>query len=108
MSLKTIVNRLKSMNSQNVCFGMSSPLDDLQERQRKIFLRGMSKYALNLYERNKDIKNFTKLALSDPEDKSHDGLVKSLLNSGKIVDALDSNNIMELSENEKLLDDLDL
>ena len=106
MSLKSIVNRLKSINSQNVCFGMSSPFEDMQEQQRKIFLRGMSKNALNLFERNSDIKKFTKLALSDPEDKSHENLMYSLVRNGKIIDVSDSNKISALSRNEKLLDDL--
>ena len=106
MSLKNIVNRLKSMNSQNICFGMSSPVEDWHEEQRKIFLRGMSKYALNLYERNKDIKTFTKLAMSDPEDKSHEKMVADLVKDGKILDTTDTDKIFDLSSNEKLYDDL--
>jgi len=108
MSLKNIVNRLKSMNSQNICFGMSSPIEDLHEQQRKIFLRGMSKYALNLYERNKDIKTFTKLAMSNPEDKSHERMVSSLVKEGKILDTTNTDKILELSSNKKLYDDLGL
>ena len=102
MSLKNIVNRLKSMNSQNICFGMSSPVEDWHEEQRKIFLRGMSKYALNLYERNKDIKTFTKLAMSDPEDKSHEKMVADLVKDGKILDTTDTDKIFDLSSNKKL------
>ena len=106
MSLKSIVNKIRSMNTQNVYFGMSSPIDDLHEKQRKIFLRGMSKYALELYVKKNDIKNFTKLALSDPEDKKQEDVLSSMIKSGKIADVLDDSMASKLSENEKLLEDL--
>ena len=71
------------------------------------FLVRMSKHAVNLYERQCDVKNFSKLVLSDPENTSHNELVEALLKKD-VLDPLSDEVIKELSDNEDLLRDLDL
>ncbi|MBR1461075.1 hypothetical protein IJ596_05535 [bacterium] len=105
-SLKSIVKKIRTMNSQNTYFGATSPIEDLHDKQRKIFLRGMSKYALDLYVRKKDIKSFTKIAMSNPEDNSQEDIVDSLIKSGKVSDIISGSAVDRLSSNKKLLDDL--
>ena len=72
-----------------------------------VFMNKMSERALNLYEKQCDIKNFTKLALSDPENNSHNELVSKLLKED-VLDPLSEEVIKELSDNEDLLRDLGL
>ena len=86
---------------------VTEPLDCNHADTENLFLSKLSKHALKLYERQCDIKNFTKLALSDPQNTSHNDLVKDLLNDG-VIDPLDDSLIEELSKNDDLLSDLDL
>lgn len=67
----------------------------------------LSTTAMNLYQREKDIAQFNDLALSDPEDLSHDQLVSDLKDKG-IVDPFSDEALQALLENEKLLKDLEL
>ena len=40
----------------------------------------ISREAFQMYQKDLDVKNFTNLALSDPEDTSHNDIVKNLIN----------------------------
>lgn len=71
------------------------------------FFKIISKRALNLYERQCDVKKFSKLVLSDPENNSHEALVDELLKTG-VKDWLDDSNLDNLCDNQKFLDDLGL
>ena len=71
------------------------------------FLNKLSAHALNLYEKKCDIKNFTKLVLSDPENTSHNKLVEELFKD-KVLDPLEEKIIKELADNEALRRDLGL
>ena len=71
------------------------------------FIKKISEHALKLYERKCDIQNFTKLAMSNPENTSHNNLVKELLQKN-ILDPLSDEVIKRLASNEDLLNDLDL
>lgn len=82
---------------------ISSPAEELKKESRNSFLRGLSKHALNLYVKKSDIKNFTKLALSNPEDKSHNKLVEEL----DIIDPW-GDDLFDLANNENFLKDLGL
>lgn len=66
----------------------------------------ISDEAINLYERDKDIAQFNALAMSNPEDLSHEEIIANLFNSGA-SDPLSAEAIEGLSNNQKLLDDLD-
>lgn len=71
------------------------------------FLTSMSKHALKLYEKQCDIKKFTKLAMSVPEDASYDERIEQLIKDG-ILDPFEDSVIEELAKNQDLIDDLDL
>jgi len=67
----------------------------------------ISKTAVDMYQRELDIKNFTKLATSDQENTSHNDLVEKLFAKG-VVDVFEDNIIASLSQNKSLLQDLNL
>ena len=71
-------------------------------------LKILSKRVINLYERSSDINKFTKLALSDSEDKSHEQIVENILKEENLPNDLFDNNLDELIENQKFIDDLGL
>ena len=75
---KRLAKQLKTERVENSCFPMSSPVNSLKEQTKNTFLRSLSKHALNLYERKTDINNFTRLALSNPENTSHNKIVNEL------------------------------
>lgn len=80
---------------------VSSPFERIKNTAKTNILKSLSEHALNLYQRKTDLKNFTRLALSDPQDKSHNELIK---NAG-----LDEYDILfDLSNNDEFLKDLGL
>ena len=105
---KKLAKQLKSESLKSSAVPMSLPVEKFKDKARCIFLKSMSKHALDLYERKTDINNFTKLVLSDPENVSHNELVKDLLADGEVVDLLSEESFFELSENKRFLDDLGL
>ena len=86
---KNLVRQLKE-SKKNCSERMTSPFE---EKSKRNFLNNLSEHALNLYERKTDIKKFTKLVLSDPENDDFKELTEKLF---------------DLSENEKFLRDLGL
>ena len=78
----------------------SSPIEDHKNYLKKSFLHGWTKHALELYVKQNDIKRFSQLVLSNPEDESHNMLVEDILSEEK--------EFSKLLENEKFLKDLDL
>lgn len=97
---KQLVNQLKIKKPANTSF-TSSPLDNIKRSAQKRILKSLSEQALNLYQKKTDIKKFTKLAMSDPENISHNDLVKEA--------GLDEYDILfDLSNNEEFLKDLGL
>lgn len=98
------VERLANTKTQ----AMSLPIESFKDKAKLTFLKSLSKHALDLYERQTDINNFTKLALSDPENLSHNKLVKDLIDSGEVSDLLDEESYFELSDNKRFLEDLGL
>ena len=103
---KRLAKQLKAERVENSCFPMSSPVTSLKEQTKNSFLRSLSKHALNLYERKTDINNFTRLALSNPENTSHNLIVEELF--GKDGDPFAEDALFTLSENERFLKDLGL
>ena len=83
-----------------------STLPDNNAKQS--LLRKLSKSALNLYVKHSDIKNFTKLALSDPENLNHEKLVQDLIEKGEISDIMSDKSIVDLIDNDEFLKDLGL
>lgn len=65
----------------------------------------ISDNAIKLYQRDLDLKKFTSLTLSDPEDISHDQIVASQIENGVIQ--FNDNDVVEgLFNNPKFLKDL--
>ena len=105
---KKLAKQLKAERSENTCFPMSSPVKSLKEQTKSSFLKSLSRHALNLYERKTDINNFTRLALSDPENTSHNAIMDELFGKEGFVDPVSEDSLFSLSENEKFLKDLGL
>ena len=99
-----LAKKLNIKTGKHSAQSVGNPIESNVESK---FLNSMSKHALKLYEKKCDIKNFTKLALSDPENTSHNERVEKLLQEG-VFDPLEESVIEELSKNKKLLDDLGL
>ena len=65
----------------------------------------ISDAAIKLYEREQDVKKFTKLALSDEDDRSADALVVSKAMNGEI--SIDDNDaLFDLLSNEDFLNEI--
>ena len=75
---------------------------------KQSLLRKLSNSALSLYIKHSDIKKFTKLVLSDPENNEHEKLVADLIEQGKISDIMCNKSVLDLTENEKFMNDLGL
>ena len=103
--LKKLVQQLKS---QNVKSSLAiSPFEEAKERTKNDFLKKISQHVLSLYERQSDINKFTKLALSDPENTSHNDIVSELFGNG-VDDFGDENEIYKLIDNDRFRKDLGL
>ena len=99
--LKKIAVQLNLKKSQKSDGFATSPLEEDKQTERKNLLKTLSERALNLYQKRTDIKKFTKLTLSNPEDLSHNELVKE-----KELDEYDI--LFDLSNSEEFLKDLGL
>lgn len=67
----------------------------------------ISNEAINLYQHEQDVKQFNTLAMSDPEDLSHEEIISNLFSKG-VTDPFSDETIGELSGNQDLLNDLSL
>ena len=106
MMFKKLVQKL-NIDKEKSSSAAINPIDvDFDDRKHD-FLKKLTKNALNLYEKKCDIKNFTKLALSDPENTSHNEIVNELSNKG-VIDPADDEKLLELSDNRRFLRDLGL
>jgi len=65
----------------------------------------ISQNAMKMFQRDLDIKKFTKLAVENPEDISYLERMQELFQSG-VVDAFEDDIFSELANNSKLWDDL--
>lgn len=77
------------------------------ERTGNEFFGGLTKKAVKLYEKECDIKNFSKLVLSNPEDTSHNELVNNLFDDG-VTDPFVDEKLSMLADNKRFLKDLGL
>ena len=106
MMFKKLVQKL-SLERQKHNSVATNPLSVDFDNRKSIFLDKLTKTAVNMYERNCDIKNFSKLVLSNPENDSHNKIMDELFSRG-VVDPSDDERLLELSENSKFLRDLGL
>lgn len=65
----------------------------------------ISDEAVNLYTKEQDVKQFNTLAMSNPEDLSHEEIISNLFSNG-VTDPYSNDVIEELASNKKLLSDL--
>lgn len=86
---------------------MTSPFELDRNALKNEFLDNLSKKAINLYAKQKDIKRFTKLVLSDTENTSHNDIVNKLLENG-VIDPLEDEKLKKLADNSRFLRDLGL
>lgn len=84
-----------------------NPLEVDFDERKSLFLNKLTHNAVNMYERKCDIKKFSELVLSNPENTSHDKLVETLFEQG-VIDPCDDIKLMELSDNRRFLRDLGL
>ena len=103
MVFKKLAQKLAS-DRQKYTGTATNPIDSFDKHA---FLNKLTNNAVELYERKSDIKKFTKLVLSDPENTSHNNIVNSLFSKGAI-DPEDDEKLMELSDNKRFLKDLGL
>ena len=101
---KKLAQQLKAQNLENKYSSVSSPIQNSENP----FLKNLSKHALNLYEQKTDVKNFSKLALSDPENSSHNQIMDKLFRYGDVIDPFEESKLFDLSDNEHFLRDLGL
>lgn len=67
----------------------------------------ISHEAINLYQNEQDVKQFNSLAMSDPEDMSHEEIIAGLFNKG-VSDPFSDEALQETAGNQRLLEDLSL
>ena len=85
-----------------------APVDAIKKNTSKNTSTHGEKNERYVYERKTDINNFTRLALSDPENTSHNTIVDELFRQEDTVDPFSEDALFSLSENEKFLKDLGL
>ncbi len=106
MMFKKLAQKLNLEKKKHTSAAIN-PLDVDFEGRKSVFLNKLTKTAVNMYERKCDIKNFTKLALSDPENDSHNKIMDELFAKG-VIDPSDDDKLLELSDNTRFLKDLGL
>ncbi len=107
MIFKKIAEKLNIDKNKKSTSAAINPIDVNFEQRESIFLNKLTRNAVKLYEREKDIRNFSKLVLSDPENTSHIDMVNELEQQG-IINLTDDEKLLELSDNKRFLRDLGL
>lgn len=104
---RKLVSKINNQKKQKAVQGMINPISAGFEPAKNDFLDGLSKRAVEMFEKQCDIKNFLKLALSDMENLSHNEIMQEMVNKG-VVDPFEDEKLAELANNEKFLKDLGL
>lgn len=107
MIFKKLAQRLSDEREKRTSLAMNPIEVDFEHRQ-SIFLNKLTKTAVDLYEKQADVKKFTKLVLSDPENTSHNKLVDALFSHGIVSVNEDDEKLLKLSDNKRFLKDLGL
>jgi hypothetical protein len=100
---KKLAMQLKQNRSEYMDSRVTSPISSIEKETKNSFLNGLSKHALNLYEKKSDIKKFTKLAISDWDNQSQNDIISKIFPNGSPID---DESLFEVSENERFLDDI--
>ncbi len=107
MMFKKLAQKLAADREKYSSVALNPINADFDER-KKTLLNKMSENVVNMYERQADIKKFTKLALSDPENDSHNKIVDALFLRGIVIDKGTNEKLEALADNKKFLKDLGL
>lgn len=88
---------------------VTNPLKNPYQTDKNLLIdeTAISDEAVNLYQKEQDVKKFTKLAMSDPNDLSHEEIISNLFKSG-VNDLFSDETFTDLSSNQNLLNDLSL
>lgn len=101
---KKLVKKLREQEKERSCSYMSSPFC-MGEDDR---LKNLSEHALTLYEKKSDVKKFTKLAMSDPDNDDYKQIMDDLFSNKRILDPLEESYVVEMVGNDNFLKDLGL
>ena len=104
---KKIAQQLKVSQVKNSPEHVTLPFGKEFLTEKNAFLKDISKKAVELYEKQSDIKHFSELVLSDPENTSHNKMVEKLFEDG-VVDPFVDEKLADLADNQKFLRDLGL
>ena len=104
---KKLAQRLREYSSKTNTAPVTLPFKDEFIEPKNEYLKKLSKKAVELYEKQTDINNFSKLVLSDPENKNHNDLVNKLFNEG-VADPFIDDKLEQLADNKRFLKDLGL
>ena len=105
--LNKIQQQLKYIQKHGISSSVS-PFDAEKSEAQKMFLNKLSKHALELFEKKSDINKFTKLALSDLEKDDSIERVENMIKNHCVSDVLSDDSFYNLSNNENLLNDLNM
>ena len=87
---------------------MTNPFNSAYGNQDKSLLvdeSAISNTAVKMYQKDLDVRNFNQIAMSNPNDLSHNEKVAELFDVG-VVDVYSDDMISDLAANRKLLEDL--
>lgn len=104
---KKLAKQLKMANNKTNTAPVSLPFSEEFLTPKNEFLKNLSKKAIELYEKQSDINNFSKLVLSNPENNSHNEMVNKLFEDG-VADPFVDDKLAHLADNKKFLKDLGL
>jgi len=105
---KKLAKKLNESKKRGITNGAAiNPLEVDFDNKKKEFFKSLTNSALNLYQRQCDIKKFTKLALSDLDNTTENDIMQDLFNRG-IVDPYEDEKLSKLADNKKFLRDLGL
>ena len=87
----------------------TNPINPYKNTDKNLLIdeTAISNEAVNLYQKEQDVKQFVSLVTSNPEDLSQEDIVAGLFSKG-ISDPFSVESAESLSNNQKLLDDLGL
>ncbi|MDR1327171.1 MAG: hypothetical protein LBJ74_02055 [Heliobacteriaceae bacterium] len=97
---KKLAQKLNTQKGRNITAGAAINPINVDFNSRKSVLN-----VLNLYEKECDIKNFSKLALSNPENNSHEDIMSKLFSTG-VPDIFEDDKLVKLADNSQFLRDL--
>ena len=104
------LNNSQLNNQLGVSGVVTNPINNPYKNVDKNLLideTAISNDAVNLYQKEQDVKQFNNLAMSDPQDLSHEDIISNLFDKG-VSDPFSDEALTSLSGNQKLLDDLSL